>query len=107
MPTHIRILSLFGLLLLSGVFAGTIAWLSPDPLPMPHAQLLTACLALFSASGYALLRVLSNTGSKKKEIPRKAPPKTIDANHAPSIEGPDPATLLSPKVKQSHQRSHI
>jgi hypothetical protein len=102
MSTHIRMLSLFGLLLVSGAFAGAIAWLSPNPLPMPHTQLLTACIALFSASGYALLRLLSNTGSKQKEAP-----KTIDANHAPSIEGPDPETFPSPKVKQSYHRPHI
>ena len=102
MSTHIRIFSLFVLLLLSGAFAGAIAWLGPNPLPMPHTQLLTACIALFSASGVALLRMLNNTGRKKKDTPR-----AIDTTHAPSIEGPDPEVLPPLKTKQPNRHLHV
>jgi hypothetical protein len=88
MSTHVRVVCLFMLLSLSGLFAGAIIWLSPNPLPMAHTQLLTACVALFSASGIALVQMLRNPGAKNKDSP-----KAIDTTHAPSIEGPDPEVL--------------
>jgi hypothetical protein len=66
MSAQVRIISLFSLIVLGGLFAGTIVWLSPDSLPMAHTQLLTACIALFSASGYALVRMLHPATSRKK-----------------------------------------
>jgi hypothetical protein len=94
MSDKLRVLFLFSLLVLSGFFAGAIVWLSPDPLPMAHTQLLTASIALFSASGYALVRMLHPAANRKK------PPIVLRDNskthHAPSIEGPD-AEVLPPK----------
>lgn len=87
----IRILSLFILIVLSGIFAGAIAWLSPNPLPMAHTQLLTACIALFSASGYALVRMLHPTERKKPVLPVEE----SEGHHAPTLEGPD-AEILPP-----------
>jgi hypothetical protein len=98
MSTHARLVCLFILLSLSGVFAGAIVWLSPNPLPMAHTQLLTACIALFSASGIALVRMLNGPGTKNKDTP-----KAIDATPAPSIEGPDPDGLPPLKPKRSNR----
>ena len=68
MSAQFRTVSLFGLIGLSGIFAGSIIWLSPNPMPMAHTQLLTACIALFSASGYALVRMLTPAIRRKKDL---------------------------------------
>lgn len=105
MSAQFRIVSLFSLIGLSGIFAGSIIWLSPNPLPMAHTQLLTACIALFSASGYALLRMLSPAArSKNKPIVMQDKGK---ARHALSIEGPNPEVESRQPNRVSKSRLHV
>lgn len=105
MSDKVRIISLFILFGLSGIFAGAIVWLSPNPLPMANTQLLTACIALFSASGIGLIRMLNATASKKNGVTDShIEGKT---HHAPSLEGPDSDTLPSSRVtKTTKRRDH-
>jgi hypothetical protein len=72
MSDKVRIISLFILLVLSGGAAAAILWLSPNPIPLGNAELLAACLAMFSASGVALVRMLTGGGgTDKKDSPKK------------------------------------
>lgn len=107
MSETVRVVCLFILLLLSGFFAGAVVLLSPSPMPMGNAQLLTASIALFSGSGITLVRLLA-TGRRSepsgKPGRKKIDPKKPDPENAPSLEAPAPEVLPSETKKIRTER---
>jgi hypothetical protein len=74
MEERSAVLALFDLMALCGGFIAIIMYISPNPMPALHAQVLTALVGIFVAAGYALIKKAGGSprGSSKSRKPPEA-----------------------------------